>query len=52
MAALTLGMLARIGVVLLQFAVGLESNLHEMRKVGLPSFLVAVLGVIAPMGLG
>ena len=52
LAALTLDMLARIGVILLLFEVGLESNLHEMRKVGLSSFLVAVLGVVAPMGLG
>lgn len=50
--ALTLDMLARIGVILLLFEVGLESNLHEMRKVGLSSLLVAVLGVVTPMGLG
>jgi Kef-type K+ transport system membrane component KefB len=52
LAAVTLDMLARIGVILLLFEVGLESNLHEMRKVGLSSLLVAVLGVITPMGLG
>jgi Kef-type K+ transport system membrane component KefB len=52
LAATTLDMLARIGVILLLFEVGLESNLHEMRKVGLSAFLVAVLGVVAPMGLG
>jgi len=50
--ARTLDMLARIGVILLLFEVGLESNLHDMRKVGLSSFLVAVLGVVMPMGLG
>jgi Kef-type K+ transport system membrane component KefB len=52
LAATTLDMLARIGVILLLFEVGLESNLHEMRKVGLSAFLVAVLGVVVPMGLG
>jgi Kef-type K+ transport system membrane component KefB len=52
LAAQTLDMLARIGVILLLFEVGLESNLHEMRKVGLSASLVAVLGILAPMGLG
>lgn len=44
--------LARIGVIILLFEVGLESNLSEMRKVGWSSLLVAVLGVIAPFFLG
>lgn len=52
LAAVTLDMLARIGVVLLLFEVGLESSIHEMRKVGWSSLLVAVLGVVAPFGLG
>lgn len=52
LAAVTLDMLARIGVILLLFEIGLESNLQEMRKVGVSSFVVAVLGVVAPMGLG
>jgi len=44
--------LAELGVVLLLFEVGLESHLSEMLKVGLSSFLVACLGVIAPFFLG
>lgn len=48
----TVDMLARIGVILLLFEVGLESNLGDMRRVGLSAFVVATLGVIAPMGLG
>ena len=44
--------LARIGVILLLFEVGLESRVHEMFSVGLSSMLVAILGVVAPMGLG
>jgi len=44
--------LAEIGVILLLFDVGLESNLDEMKSVGLSSLLVAVLGVIAPFFLG
>ena len=47
-----LEILAGIGVVLLLFEVGLESNIKEMFSVGVSSLLVAVLGVVAPMGLG
>ena len=52
LAAITLDMLARVGVILLLFEVGLDSNLGEMRRVGASSLLVAVLGVVTPMGLG
>ena len=52
LAATTLDMLARIGVILLLFEVGLESNLKDMRRVGMSSLIVAVLGVVAPMILG
>lgn len=43
---------ARLGVILLLFEVGLESTVAEMRKVGGPSLLVAVAGVVAPFILG
>ena len=43
---------AEIGIILLLFEVGLESRLSEMLQVGLSAVLVAVLGVIAPVGLG
>lgn len=43
---------AEIGVVLLLFEVGLESTVGEMLSVGVSSLVVAVVGVIAPMGLG
>lgn len=45
-------MLAGIGVVLLLFEVGLESNVRDMLAVGASSMVVAVLGVVAPMILG
>lgn len=51
-AGAVLKMLAGIGVVLLLFEVGLESNVREMMSVGVSSLLVAVLGVVAPMLLG
>jgi Kef-type K+ transport system membrane component KefB len=44
--------LAEIGVILLLFEVGLESDLGEMMEVGWSSLLVAVAGVIAPFFLG
>ena len=43
---------AEIGVILLLFEVGLESNLEEMLGVGWSSLLVAMLGVFVPMVLG
>jgi Kef-type K+ transport system membrane component KefB len=48
----TVEILARLGVVILLFEVGLESTVPDMLKVGLPSVLVAVLGVVAPFALG
>jgi Kef-type K+ transport system membrane component KefB len=44
--------LAQLGVMVLLFEVGLESNVREMLSVGLSSLLVAVLGVVAPFFLG
>jgi Kef-type K+ transport system membrane component KefB len=44
--------IAELGVIILLFEVGLESNLTEMMEVGWSSVLVAVLGVIAPFLLG
>lgn len=47
-----LDMLARLGVLVLLFEVGLESTLGQMMKVGGASLAVATLGVVAPFGLG
>jgi Kef-type K+ transport system membrane component KefB len=44
--------LAELGAVLLLFEVGLESTPRDMMAVGLPAFLVAVVGVVTPMALG
>src|SRR3989344_3655213 len=44
--------LAEIGVILLLFEVGLESNIHQLLKSGLASLLVATIGVAVPFGLG
>jgi Kef-type K+ transport system membrane component KefB len=45
-------LLARIGVVVLLFQVGLESTIRDILRVGTTSLLVALLGIAAPFGLG
>ncbi|KRE88951.1 sodium:proton exchanger [Frateuria sp. Soil773] len=47
-----LDVLAEIGVVLLLFSVGLETRLEDLKKVGKAAFLVGVLGVLVPFGMG
>ena len=44
--------LAEIGVVLLLFEVGLETNLEEFVELGSTSIIVALIGVVAPFALG
>lgn len=41
-----------LGVILLIFMVGLETTVREMLAVGPRAALVAILGVVAPFGLG
>ena len=48
----SIDMLAQLGVLILLFGVGLESTVRDMIQVGTSSLLVAILGVIAPFGLG
>ena len=45
-------LIARIGVLILLFEVGLESTVRQMLSVGARSLLVAVIGVVVPFGLG
>ncbi|MDE3142493.1 MAG: cation:proton antiporter [Pseudomonadota bacterium] len=42
--------LAEVGVVFLLFAVGLETRLADLKRVGLIAFMVGTLGVIVPFG--
>ncbi len=44
--------LAELGVVILLFQVGLESNIQKMKKVGVRAFAVAIIGVVLPFVLG
>jgi Kef-type K+ transport system membrane component KefB len=43
---------AELGVIFLLFIVGLETPLHELRKVGRVAAMVAVLGVVIPFVAG
>jgi Kef-type K+ transport system membrane component KefB len=44
--------LAQLGVLLLLFEIGLETDLREMFRVGPASLAVALVGVLLPFGLG
>jgi len=44
--------LAELGVVILLFQVGLESNVQEMKKVGVRALIVAIIGVVLPFAMG
>ncbi len=44
--------LSELGVVILLFQIGLESNIAEMKKVGVRALLVATVGVVTPFVLG
>src|SRR5688500_8046879 len=44
--------LAEIGVILLLFEVGLESDLDELLKAGAQSIVVALVGVVTPFVCG
>ncbi|TAN07659.1 MAG: cation:proton antiporter [Rhodanobacteraceae bacterium] len=47
-----LEMLSEIGVVLLLFAVGLETRLDDVKRIGGSAFAVGVIGVIVPFAAG
>ncbi|MDY4813355.1 MAG: cation:proton antiporter [Ruminococcus sp.] len=46
------GMLSELGVIVLMFGAGLETDIHEMKKCGKASFIIALIGVIVPLVLG
>ena len=47
-----LDIFAKIGVLLLMFSTGLETNLKELKNTGLAAVLVACAGVLVPLVLG
>ena len=44
--------MAEIGVILIMFSAGLETNLQELKKSGLIALLIACVGVIVPLICG
>ncbi|AFL68493.1 cation:proton antiporter [Sulfurospirillum barnesii] len=47
-----LKILAEIGIILLLFEVGLETDFHRLKDAGMKSFTVAILGVVLPFICG
>ncbi len=41
--------LAELGVIVLMFSAGLETDILELKKAGLASFIIALFGVIVPL---
>lgn len=46
--------ISELGVIILMFAAGLETDINELKKTGKASFVIALIGVIVPLlgGLG
>lgn len=44
--------LSEIGVIVLMFTAGLETDIKELKKTGGASFLIALIGVLVPLGAG
>ena len=47
-----ISVLAELGVIILLFEIGLESDIRELQEVGYQAAIVAVVGVIAPFTAG
>lgn len=45
-------LLSELGVIMLMFLAGLETNVDELKKAGKTSFAIALMGVIVPLILG
>lgn len=43
--------MAELGVIVLMFTAGLETDITELKKIGKVSFVVALFGVLFPLGL-
>lgn len=48
----TITNLAELGVIVLMFEAGLETDLKELKKSGLAAFVIALLGVLVPLMIG
>lgn len=44
--------LSEIGVIVLMFAAGLGTSIADLKKAGFKAFVIALLGVLVPLGVG
>ena len=44
--------LAKIGVILIMFSAGIETDLRKVKSTGIKSIVITLAGVTVPMGLG
>lgn len=44
--------IAEIGVILIMFSAGLETDLKQIKATGVAAAVITILGVVVPMGLG
>lgn len=47
-----LSFIAKIGVILIMFSAGLETDVRQILKIGGPAIVITLAGVVVPMGLG
>lgn len=47
-----LSSIAEIGVIVLMFCAGLETNIEDLKRSGLSAFIIALLGVLVPLAGG
>lgn len=44
--------IAEIGVILIMFSAGMETNLKQIKQTGVAALVITILGVVVPMALG
>ena len=47
-----LSRLAELGVIVIMFTAGMETNIQDLRASGKAGFVVALTGVLVPLGMG
>lgn len=47
-----LDFLGKIGVILIMFSAGVETDIHKIKATGVASLIITLFGVIVPIGLG
>lgn len=48
----TITNMAELGVIVLMFEAGLETDIKELKKSGLAAFVIALMGVLVPLAVG